>query len=256
MGRSLRQNSAGIYHLVNRGVGLREVFLTTEDKLFFIQLICNNATHYQYVLHAYALINNGYNMLIETQNDNLSSIMKLLNARYTVYFNKKYGRRGHLWEGRFKSWYITNESLLLDIVAYIEHLPVYTKATKTKESSYYSSYRQFMGLDQRLSCLKNSIVFKKFNDLHEIEMFFDQPIDIKYINDLHEKLKQQNKYIHAKKKILPTLKKSIFETLTKEERNQKIYLLYKEGYTQSMIGKTLNISQQAVHNIIKKIVQI
>lgn len=254
MSRAIRQNNAGTYHLVNRGVGLREIFLCAEDKLFFIQLICNYAIEHHYELHAYALINNGYNILMETKKDNLSSIMKLINAGYTNYFNKKYGRRGYLWEGRFKSWYITKESLSLEIIAYIEHLPVYTGATKTKESSYYSSYRQFVGLDQRLLCLKNSIIFQKFNHINKIKTFFNQPIQINYINSLHEKLKKQSNQI-KQQKILPKLKKVDFISLTKAERNIKIYKLYQKGYSQTTIGKSLGISQQAVHSIIKKVVQ-
>ena len=255
MGRAIRQNIAGVYHLANRGVGLREVFLSKDDKLFFIQLICSNAFEYQYILHAYALVNNGYNMLIETSKDNLSSIMKVINARYSIYFNKKYGRRGYLWEGRFKSWFVTQESLMLDIIAYIEHLPIYTGATKTKESSYYSSYRQFIGLDQCLNCLRDSLIFKKFNHINLIKIFFNKAINIQYINNLHEKLKIQ--VIHKKhKNKLPVLKKDMYKSLTKEERNEKIYSLYKEGYTQVSLGKAFNISQQAVYSIIKKIITI
>jgi len=256
MGRVLRQNRAGIYHVVNRGVGLREVFLCTEDKLFFIQLLCAYASEYSYHLHSYTLINNGYNFIIETKKNNLSNIMKIINSRYTFHFNKKYGRRGYLWEGRFKSWHITNEGLLLNIIAYVEHLAVYTGTTKTKEGSYHSSYRQLIGLDKRLPCLKDSIVFQKFNHINKIKTFLNQPINIEYINHLHEKLKKQD--LHSKTEVvkLPKLNTNDFLDLTKEERKDKIYALYLEGYTQKAIGIALGISQQAVHSIIKKITKI
>lgn len=256
MGRFLRQCCAGTYHIVNRGVGLREVYLCEEDKLFFIQLICEYTTEYEYNLHAYSLINNGYNMLIETKRDNLSKIMRLINARYTVYFNRKYGRRGYLWEGRFKSWYITEEESILNIIAYIEHLPVYTGATKTKENSYFSSYRQFIGLDSRLECLKNSFIFKKFNHTNKIRIFLNKPISIEYINALHEKLKIKSKFAEPKQIIkLPELKKIDFEVLTKQERNNKIYELYKKGYSQANIGIVCGLTQQAIHRIIKKFIR-
>lgn len=253
MGRDLRHGSAGVYHIVNRGVGLREVYLCTEDKLFFIQLICMYASEYQYTIHTYTLINNGYNFIIETKKDNLSKIMKLINARYTFYFNKKYGRRGYLWEGRFKSWEIKNDNILLKIVAYIEHLSVYTGVSKTKEDAYYASYRQFVGLDQRLSCIEESIIFKRFNNVTKIKNFFNKKIDIDDINNLHEKLKKQNHMKEAPPSlVLPELVHSDFRGLEKDERNNKIYLLYKSGYTQTAIGIALGISQQAVHSIIKK----
>lgn len=253
MARSLRVSNAGIYHVVNRGVGLREVYLCTEDKLFFIQLFCMYAEEYSYIIHAYTLVNNGYNLVIETKEDNLSKIMKIINARYTYYFNKKYGRRGYLWEGRFKSWQITKEKTLLSIVAYIEHLSVYTGVCKTKDNAYYASYRQFVGLDKRLPCLEKSIIFQKFHHKKQIEAFFSKKIDINYINDLHEQLKKTNKIVKIKKTVdLPKIENLKFSHLSRSDRNKMAYNLYQDGYTQKAIGDAIGISQQAVHSIITK----
>lgn len=254
MGRRLRQSTAGYYHLVNRGVSLREVFLNRDDRIFFIELMCNYAKEHNYVLHAYALVPNGYNILIETRKDNLSKIMKLINAQYTKYYNQKYGRRGYLWEGRFKSWYIQNESLVLEIIAYIEYLPIYVGRVKEKEKSYYSCYRQFVGIDHRLSCIHDSIIFKKFNTIIQIKDFFSKPIDITYINRIHEALMKREIINNTQiKKILPPLNKDYFLFLSKIERNKKIYKIYNDGYSQAQIAKTLGITQQAIHLIIKKI---
>jgi len=252
MGRISRKNCAGFYHLVNRGVGLREVFLCRDDNIYFIELICNYAMKHDYTIHGYALISNGYNLLIETQKNNLSNIMKVINARYTSYFNRKYGRRGHLWEGRFKSWYIKDTSLVMDILAYIEHLPMHTGNVKTKESSFYSTYRQFIGIDQRLPCLHGSIVFQLFNNVAEIKKFFNKPIDIAHINNLHEQLRKNKIEDKNTQKTLVSLPKDYFSFLSLDERNKKIYKTYYEGYSQAKIGKNLGISQQAVYKIIQK----
>lgn len=257
MGRALRRSTAGYYHLVNRGVGLREVFLNREDRIFFIKLVCNYATEHTYVLHGYALVQNGYNILIETKKDNLSSIMKLINAQYTYYYNKKYGRRGYLWEGRFKSWYITNEDLVLDIIGYIEYLPLYIGKVKEKEKSFYSCYRQFVGIDQRLSCLYDSIIFKRFNSIVQIKDFFNKPVDVRYINRMHESLKKNSTIEKIQKnKVLTPLTKDDFSSLSIVERNNKIYTIYHSGYSQAKIAKVLGITQQAVHKIIKKIAML
>ena len=253
MGRAVRQSAAGFYHLVNRGVSLREVFLNRDDRIYFIELICNYAKEHTYILHGYALIPNGYNILIETKKDNLSNIMKLINAQYTNYYNKKYGRRGYLWEGRFKSWHIKNDALVLDIIAYIEYLPIYIGGIKEKEKSYYSCYRQFVGIDHRLECVHGSIVFKKFNTVGQIKDFFKKPIDIRYINAMHEALRKNTGIKNTQsKKPLPALAKEHFSFLSKHARNKKIHKIYYEGYSQATIAKVLDISQQAVHKIIKK----
>lgn len=254
MGRRPRIDTTGYYHITNRGVGLREVFLSHEDRIYFITLLCEQSKHYQYYLHGYALVSNGYNILIQTTKNNLSQIMKLINGQYTSYFNRKYKRAGHLWEGRFKSWYITDKGFLLDILAYIEHLPMYTGSATEKETYLYASYRQFIGIDERLPCISHSIVFKKFNTRTHIKSFFNKPVDIERINRIHALLKKQTKkHSRPPKKPLKALKASYFKAINIEERNKKIYKAYQAGYSQSSIGLTIGISQQAVHKIIKKI---
>jgi REP element-mobilizing transposase RayT/Mor family transcriptional regulator len=254
MPRAERIDHSGYYHLSNRGVGLREVFLSNEDRIFFITLMCNSARHYEFSIHGYALISNGYNLLIETSKNNLSHIMKLINGQYTSYFNRRYKRRGHLWEGRFKSWRIEDKGFILDILAYIEHLPVYTGSATEKQHYSYSTYRQFIGIDERLPCLHNSIVFQQFNTLSQIKAFFSKPVDIERINSIHQRLKKESrKKPKRPKKALRTLALSDLEDITKQERDKKIYKAYKAGHSQAKIGSTLGISQQAVYKIIKRI---
>ncbi len=53
--------------------------------------------------------------------------MKQVNSNYAIYFNKKYKRSGHLWQGRYKSWYIINQEYLYTLFRYIEHNPVKAK---------------------------------------------------------------------------------------------------------------------------------
>ncbi len=248
-------NRCGHFHISNRGVGLREVFLSNEDRVFFISLMCDAAKRYEFTVHGYALISNGYNMVVETTKNNLSHIMKQINGQYTSYFNRRYGRRGHLWEGRFKSWYIEDRGFILEILTYIEHLPVYTGSATEKEHYHYSTYRQFIGIDERLTCLQGSIVFQAFNSSEQIKEFFSRPVDIARINRIHDLLKKLNKSLSRKpKKSLPPLETSFFpKEGSKEERDRKVFEAYKKGYSQASIGMALGISQQAVYKIVKKI---
>ena len=53
---------------------------------------------------------NHYHLLIETERENLSKAMRNVNALYAGYFNRKYKRIGHLWQVRFKSWFVTDKT--------------------------------------------------------------------------------------------------------------------------------------------------
>jgi len=255
MAREPRVDTSGYYHLSNRGVGLREVYLSHEDRIFFISMLCNCAKQYSFHIHGYALIANGYNILIETTKNNLSIIMKMVNSRYSSYFNRRQGRRGHLWEGRFKSWFIEDEGFVLDILSYIEHLPIYTGATTDKQNYFYASYRQFIGTDECLPCVQQSIVFKKFNNIKEIKLFFNKPIDFERINSIHRLLQKTSRKRNVRpKKVLASLPKDYFtSSMSNTDRNKKILKAYNKGYSQTMLGQTLGISQQAVYKIIRKL---
>ena len=251
MGRKNRITRAGTHHVSNRGVGLRDIFNNHEDKAFFISTLCKLTLHYDFNIHSFALIPNGYNLLIETKRDNLSLIMQILNTRYAHHFNKKHGRRGHLWENRFKSWYIKDNAFLLSIVAYIEYLPIHNDATRSKDKYLYSSYRQFVGQDKRLSCIENSIVFQTFNSVKEIEKFFSKKIDLQKINSLHESFTNENGTRRPKKNM--EIKESYFKNIrTKLKRNEQIVKAYSDGHSQASIAKVIGISQQAVHKIVHK----
>ena len=107
----LRVDLAGYHHVINRGVNRSDVFNHPDDKEMFLQIINKAATIHKVTLHDYCLMDNHYHLLIETQKENISTFMRLINANYAKYFNKKYQRSGHLWQDRYKSRYIRRVSL-------------------------------------------------------------------------------------------------------------------------------------------------
>ncbi|HHD78291.1 MAG TPA: hypothetical protein ENK98_01425, partial [Epsilonproteobacteria bacterium] len=110
MARRPRIELAGYYHIINRGIDKMNIFRHKDDYEYFEELMCFQMKSYGITLHNYCLMSNHYHLLIETSTDNLSKFMRQLNMSYAIYFNKKYKRVGHLWQGRFKSWYLTDEA--------------------------------------------------------------------------------------------------------------------------------------------------
>jgi hypothetical protein len=74
---------------------------------------------------------------------------------YAIYFNKKYKRVGHLWQGRFKSWYVTDEAYLYTLMLYIEQDPLKINRVKALEEYLYNSYNCFLAKEIP-ECLKNA----------------------------------------------------------------------------------------------------
>lgn len=122
-------------------------------------------------------MSNHYHLLIEIQQANLSKYMKQLNSNYAIYFNKKYKRSGHLWQGRFKSWYVTDEAYLYILMLYIEQNPLKANMVQKLEDYLYSSYHYFLDSNNRPECLQESWIVQHYNDTEEIEAFLNSTVD-------------------------------------------------------------------------------
>ena len=133
MPRRPRIEIPGFYHIINRGVEQRTIFQESADYEYFEELMCFYGKSYGITLHNYCLMSNHYHLLIEITQENLSKFMRQLNMNYAIYFNKKYKRVGHLWQGRFKSWYVTDEAYL--------YTPNALHRTKPHQSPYGKKFR-------------------------------------------------------------------------------------------------------------------
>ena len=102
MARRPRLDFAGFHHIVNRGVARGNIYNSDDDKKKFLEMLCKACTIYKVNVHDYCLMDNHYHLLVETTSENLSLFMRQINGNYAIYFNKKYKRTGHLWQGRYK----------------------------------------------------------------------------------------------------------------------------------------------------------
>jgi len=124
MSRLPRTNRIGLYHVINRGVEKRLIFLDDPDRLRFLGLVDEQKAAFDYNVVAYCLMPNHYHLLLEMKAENLSFALKRLDQDYTQYFNRKYNRVGSLWQGRFKSWFVHDEKYLNVLIKYIERNPI------------------------------------------------------------------------------------------------------------------------------------
>ena len=253
MPRKPRIEIAGYYHVVNRGVEQRVIFKEKEDYKKFEELLCTYAPSYGITIHNYCLMSNHYHLLIEIEKETLSKFMRQINMNYAIYFNKKYKRSGHLWQGRFKSWYVTDEAYLYTLILYIEQNPLKAKMVKKIEEYQYSTAHYFLNEEPIPTCLKNSYIAQNYqNDKEAIEAFLYSPID----SSVLQQLKRGASLVEAPnidKRPKEEDLKAIFENITDiKERNSKIVQAYKDGCSQHMMAKVLGLAQSTVSGIVKR----
>ena len=130
MPRKQRITEPGFYHVISRGVERRNVFLDEDDFDRFLSILTTEFKVYDVILHSFCLMTNHYHLLIETQQANISDTMKKVNSLYSIYFNKKYKRSGHLWQGRFASYYLYDDVHFWYVAKYCERNPIICSYSK------------------------------------------------------------------------------------------------------------------------------
>jgi len=252
MARRPRIEQAGYYHIVNRGVDKMNIFRHRDDYTYFEELMCFQMKSYGIILHNYCLMSNHYHLLIETSTDNLSKFMRQLNMNYAIYFNKKYKRVGHLWQGRFKSWYVTDEAYLYTLMLYIEQNPRKARMVKELEAYPYSSCYYF--LEKEIpECLQNAWIVQHYEDDTEaIKAFLNTVVDTEQLSEMNKASSLVEAPNIDNKPDIKKLQKMFENKKELKERNRTILKAYERGYSQHMIAKVLRVSQPAVSGVIKR----
>jgi REP element-mobilizing transposase RayT len=167
MPRKLRVENCGYHHVYNRGVAKSDIYKDEFDKVKFIEILSQVSREYKFNIHSFCLMDNHYHILVENKKENLSDGMRQINSQYASYFNKRHNRVGHLWQDRYKSWFVLDENYLFTLFRYIELNPVKAKMTKTiGEYKYCATYSILK--DAIPPFLQNSFVLR---DYHTHELF-------------------------------------------------------------------------------------
>jgi REP element-mobilizing transposase RayT len=154
MTRPLRIEYAGaVYHITSRGNEKKPVFKDDEDREAFLSTLLRVNKRYNWICHAYCLMDNHYHLLIETPDGNLSLGMRQLNGVYTQTFNRRHNRAGHLFQGRYKAILIQKETHLLEVCRYVVLNPVRARMTENPEAWKWSSYAATAGKASVHPCL-------------------------------------------------------------------------------------------------------
>lgn len=146
MPRPLRiQIPGAIYHVMNRGDGHRPIFEDAGDARGFLSLMEEIAAEFDWRFRAYCLMATHYHFLLETRQPNLSAGMQALAGRYTQDFNRRHGRDGRVFRGRFHAILLEPETFLAPFARYTVLNPVLAGRVADPAAWRWSSYRAMAG---------------------------------------------------------------------------------------------------------------
>lgn len=142
-----KKSSTGIYHVMLRGINGQDIFKDDEDRQRFIQTIGEYKEVSKYEIYAYCLMSNHIHILIKENSEELGIIFRRIGASYVYWYNEKYKRRGHLFQDRFRSEPVEDDTYFLTVLRYIHQNPVKAGIVKDIEQYFWSSYNEYIGKD-------------------------------------------------------------------------------------------------------------
>ncbi len=144
------------HHVIMRGNDRRIVFHETRDKKKYLDIIKDVKYLFDLKIYHYVLMDNHVHLLLEPRvAAHLSQAMQRISLRYSLFYKRKYGLVGHLWQDRFKSFIIDNDAYLLTCGIYIELNPVRAGIVDRPEDYRWSSYRNY-AFDDKNSLLDDN----------------------------------------------------------------------------------------------------
>ena len=133
-------------HIIQRGNDRKACFREPSDYLLYLTHLRELGAKYACSIHAYCLMTNHVHLLMTPSTaEACTSLMRDLGQRFVQYFNKRYGRTGTLWEGRYRSSVVESARYVLACYRYIELNPVRAGLAAEPAAYDWSSHAENAG---------------------------------------------------------------------------------------------------------------
>jgi len=163
MARPLRiQYPGAVYHVTARGNERKPIVRDDRDRWLFLRVLEEITESFGVIIHAFVLMDNHYHLLLETPEANLSPTLRQLNGVYTMRFNRRYHRFGHLFQGRYKAILVQKDQHLKELCRYVVLNPVRAGMVKHPRQWKWSSYRATGGYETAPAWLETRWLLEQF----------------------------------------------------------------------------------------------
>jgi REP element-mobilizing transposase RayT len=167
-------SSTGVYHVMLRGIDKRLIFHSDFDYLKFLYYLEKTWINGEFDIYAYCLMSNHVHLLISYSGDDIGNIIRRITVGYVQYFNYQNSRYGHMFQNRFKSEVVQDDSYFLTVMRYIHRNPVKANIVVSSQDFPWCSYQYYLGISrsnqdlQKPAFLNTSYVLNMVGDKDEL----------------------------------------------------------------------------------------
>ena len=114
----------GIHHVYARGNDRQLLYWDDDDHVRYLELLCHVVHRKRWRCLAYCLMSNHVHLLVQTPDANLGDGMQVLHSAYAQLFNRRHGKVGHVFQGRYGAKLMLHDEQLWTVVRYVHRNPV------------------------------------------------------------------------------------------------------------------------------------
>ncbi len=142
--KARKKSESGIYHIIMRGINRQNIFEDEKDRTKFIQTIHRFKDKSGYDVYAYCLMANHVHLLLRVGQEPLEQLMRRICGSYVYWYNWKHERIGNLFQDRFKSEPVEDDTYFLTVLRYIHQNPLKAGLVRSIEKYKWSSYNEYI----------------------------------------------------------------------------------------------------------------
>jgi len=131
------------HHTMNRGINGEDIFIGPKNKLQFLEYLQACSKSLKIKIFAYCILDNHYHLILENSSGRISDFFRELNGIYGMYYRKINGGSGYVFQNRYKSTLIQDDSYLQIAIAYVLLNPVRAGIVKNYTDYYWSSANEY-----------------------------------------------------------------------------------------------------------------
>ena len=186
MPRQPRTSSGtGIYHVMMRGINHQIIYEDEEDYYQFIATLDRMRVRYDDMgnpcgsnctYYAYCLMSNHFHLLIREREESIGETIKRIASSYVYYYNRKYGRDGHLFKERFKSEPVNDMAYFTVLLRYIHQNPLKAGIVEKVKDYEYSSWGEFDGSVEPVFQICDTLTVLNRISFKELEEWVNDPL--------------------------------------------------------------------------------
>ena len=254
MARTARKRSeSGVYHIVVRGINQQDIFYDNEDFERYLETLAQMKIDKEYSVLAYCLMSNHVHLLIRENTDPISRIMSRIGTSYAWWYNQKYERSGHVFQGRYGSECVENDSYLLTVMRYIHNNPLKAGIVSEPEEYQWSSIHAYYGSSEHPKGLSEpDLILETIHQNKDIAIqglreFMMQENEDKCIDHEIRKRKSDGEVKDEIEALMNGEKISKLQAMEKQERREILQKIKKSnGISQRQIARVTGISPNII----------